>query len=103
MAGDETDPSLAMQARRLLRAARSGTLATVSPSGDGCQPFASLITPAIAGDGGILLLLSDLSEHTRHLRAEPGRAFVFFLVCACVEEGRVEIEHNNAAVLCNPF
>lgn len=71
MAGDETDSPLAVQARRLLRAARSGTLATVSPSGDGCQPFASLITPAIAGDGGILLLLSDLSEHTRHLRAEP--------------------------------
>ena len=71
MAGDETDPPLDLQARRLLRAARSGTLATVSASGDGGQPFASLVTPAIAGDGGILLLLSDLSEHTRHLRAEP--------------------------------
>ena len=59
------------QARRLLRAARVGTLATVSPSADGGQPFASLVTPAIAGDGAILLLLSDLSEHTRHLRAEP--------------------------------
>lgn len=61
----------ALQARRLLRAARAGTLATVSRSDDGGQPFASLITPAIAGDGAILLLLSDLSEHTRHLRAEP--------------------------------
>ena len=59
------------QARRLLRAARVGTLATVSPPADGGQPFASLVTPAIAGDGAILLLLSDLSEHTRHLRAEP--------------------------------
>jgi putative heme iron utilization protein len=71
MAADETEPSLGVQARRLLRASRSGTLATVSPSSDGGQPFASLVTPAIAGDGGILLLLSDLSEHTRHLRAEP--------------------------------
>ncbi len=55
------------EARLLLRAARAGTLATAA---DG-QPFASLVTPATAGDGSILLLLSDLSEHTRHLRAEP--------------------------------
>ena len=57
----------AREARLLLRQARAGTLAT---SGDG-QPFASLVTPATAGDASILLLLSDLSEHTRHLRAEP--------------------------------
>ncbi len=38
---------------------------------DAGQPFASLVTPAIAADGAILLLLSDLAEHTRHLRAEP--------------------------------
>lgn len=54
-------------ARALLRAARAGTLAT---SGDG-QPFASLVTPAAAPDGSVLLLLSGLSEHTRHLRDEP--------------------------------
>jgi putative heme iron utilization protein len=61
----------ALAARRLLRAARAGTLATVSPAEDAFQPFASLVTPAIAADGAILLLLSDLAEHTRHLRAEP--------------------------------
>jgi len=54
-------------ARRLLRAARSGTLA----SSAGGQPFASLVTPATAPDASVLLLLSELSEHTRHLRAEP--------------------------------
>ncbi len=54
-------------ARALLRAARAGTLAT---SGDG-QPFASLVTPAATPDGAVLLLLSGLSEHTRHLRNEP--------------------------------
>lgn len=54
-------------ARKLLRAARVGTLAS---SADG-QPFASLVTPACAPDLSVLLLLSDLSEHTRHLRAEP--------------------------------
>ena len=54
-------------ARNLLRAARAATLAS---SADG-QPFASLVTPACAPDLSVLLLLSDLSEHTRHLRAEP--------------------------------
>jgi putative heme iron utilization protein len=57
----------AWQARKLLRAARAGTLAT---SIDG-QPFATLVTPAAAPDLSVLLLLSSLSEHTRHLRAEP--------------------------------
>jgi hypothetical protein len=66
-----TDPSEAdapaWAARKLLRSARMATLAT-SLSG---QPFASLVTPATAPDLALLLLLSDLSEHTRHLRAEP--------------------------------
>ena len=62
-----SDPSPAWEARRLLRATRVGTLASVA---DG-QPFASLVTPACAPDLSLLLLLSDLSEHTRHLRAEP--------------------------------
>jgi heme iron utilization protein len=61
------DEAPAWTARKLLRAARSGSLAT---SAEG-QPFASLVTPACAPDLGILLLLSDLSEHTRHLRADP--------------------------------
>jgi putative heme iron utilization protein len=54
------------EARKLLRAARVATLATAI---DG-QPFASLVTPACAPDQSLLLLLSDLSEHTRHLRTE---------------------------------
>ena len=62
-----SDPSPAWEARKLMRAVRVGSLAT---SADG-QPFASLVTPACAPDLSLLLLLSDLSEHTRHLRAEP--------------------------------
>ena len=61
---DEDAPAWA--ARKLLRAARAGTLASAI---DG-QPFASLVTPATAPDASILLLLSDLSEHTRHLRTD---------------------------------
>ena len=64
---DDTIIAPALAARRLLRAARAGTLATVS----GSQPFASLVTPATAPDGSVLLLLSGLSDHTRHLGAEP--------------------------------
>jgi hypothetical protein len=61
------DDTPAWAARKLLRAARAGTLAT-SLAG---QPFASLVTPATAPDLTLLLLLSSLSEHTRHLRGEP--------------------------------
>lgn len=57
----------AWQARSLLRAARVGSLATTAEG----QPFASLITPACAPDLSVLILLSALSEHTRHLRADP--------------------------------
>ncbi|HEY0184879.1 MAG TPA: DUF2470 domain-containing protein [Rhodopila sp.] len=62
-----TGQTAAWQARCLLRAARSGSLAT---SANG-QPFASLVTPACMPDGSLLLLLSRLAEHTRHLMADP--------------------------------
>ena len=61
----------ALEARLVLRAARVGTLATQS---DG-QPFAGLITPATDPGGAVLMLLSDMSEHTKHLRID-GRCAV---------------------------
>lgn len=64
----------ALLARRLIRAAREATLATVS---DG-QPFASLVTPATGPDLSILLWLSRLSGHTRHL-ARDARCSLLFL------------------------
>ena len=81
MADDPSAPlgGTAFEARKLLRAARSGTLATVV---DGGQPFASLVTHACAPDLSMLLLLSNLSEHTRHLRAEPRCSI---LVCGTAE------------------
>ena len=63
----DQEPAAFWQARKLLRAARQGCLATAV---DG-QPFAALVTPATAPDLSLLLFLSSLSEHTRHLRAEP--------------------------------
>ncbi len=62
-----TGDDAAWEARLLLRAARAATLATSAQG----QPFASLVTPATAPDLSVVLLLSSLSEHTRHLRADP--------------------------------
>ena len=68
---NQVEDAPAWAARKLLRAARAGTLASAI---DG-QPFASLVTPATAPDASVLVLLSDLSEHTRHLRTD-GRCAV---------------------------
>lgn len=62
----------ARQARLLLRGARAGALATQR---DG-QPFASLVTPAMAPDLSPLLWLSRLAEHTRQLLQEPRCALI---------------------------
>jgi len=68
MAGSQVvEDAPAWASRKLLRAARVATLATSTEG----QPFASLATPACAPDGAVLLFLSSLSEHTRHLRTEP--------------------------------
>ena len=63
--GAPYDP--AWEARSLLRAARGATLATQ----DDGQPYAALVTPAVLPDASVLLLLSGLSEHTKHLRRDP--------------------------------
>jgi putative heme iron utilization protein len=59
--------SVKEEVRRLLRECRVATLSTLAEG----QPFGSLVTPATLATGELLLLLSDLAEHTRHLRAEP--------------------------------
>jgi putative heme iron utilization protein len=61
------DPDHGFAARCLFRAAAASTLAT---QGDG-QPFASLVTHAMAPDGALLLWLSTLSQHTHQLAREP--------------------------------
>ena len=56
------------EAKRLLRSIRAGTLATLNGSGD---PFASLVTVATDPDGSPLILVSQLSSHTRHMDKDP--------------------------------
>jgi putative heme iron utilization protein len=66
------DNEAAWHARLLLRSTRMGSLATT----DNGQPFVSLATPATAPDLSPLLLLSDLSPHSRHLKADPSCALL---------------------------
>lgn len=54
-------------ARRLLRLARNGALATL----DAGAPLTTLIGLASDWDGAPMLLMSDLSRHTRNLDADP--------------------------------
>ena len=61
------------EARRIIRAAASATLATQAEG----QPFASLVTPACGPDLAPLMWLSTLSEHTRQLQREPRCALLF--------------------------
>ena len=63
----ERDGQVALEARRLLRAARVATLGVV----EGGAPSLALVTPAVALDGAVLLLLSRLAAHTRALDADP--------------------------------
>lgn len=74
--GERREEALASavgESRRIIRAAASASLAT-SAAG---QPFVSLVTPATAPDLTPLLWISTLSEHTRHLAAEPRCALLF--------------------------
>jgi len=71
--GNEDGFAAGARARGLMRGAAMATLATQA----GGQPFASLVTPAVAPDGAVLLFLSTLSEHTRHLLVEPRCALLF--------------------------
>ena len=56
------------EARRLLRCVRAATLATLQP-GSGF-PLATLTAIATDFDGTPILLMSQLSTHTRHLQAD---------------------------------
>lgn len=63
-----TDLSPAQQCRRLLRKADRGSLATLHTA-DGA-PYGSLVLLACTPLGEPLLLLSDLADHTKNLKAD---------------------------------
>jgi putative heme iron utilization protein len=65
-AADDINPS--RTAKRLLREAGKGALATLSADG---APYASLVTVACAMDGAPILLLSRLARHTENAGSDP--------------------------------
>jgi putative heme iron utilization protein len=66
---DEEPPFLpAAAARRVLRLAATGSLATLEANG---APFASLVTTAATMAGEPILLLSQLAVHTKNLGRDP--------------------------------
>jgi putative heme iron utilization protein len=64
-AADDFNPS--RTAKRLLREARKGALATLLPGG---APYASLVTIACAMDAAPILLFSRLARHTANLATD---------------------------------
>ena len=56
------------EARRLLRTARSAALATLTREG---EPYASLAAVATLPDGSLVVPLSTLAVHTRHVADDP--------------------------------
>ncbi|MCB1519566.1 MAG: HugZ family protein [Hyphomicrobiaceae bacterium] len=65
---DATRSESAAAARRIVRTALKGALAT--RLGDEGWPYASLVTVATTADGAPLMLLSDLAVHTRNLKLD---------------------------------
>lgn len=69
---DEIDPGALC--RRLIRDGDRAALATAATSGEagagGPWPYASLVLVACDGRGNPLLLISDLADHTRNIRAD---------------------------------
>ncbi len=63
------DPEPAALARRLLRGAATGALATVARDAGG-WPHASLVLVAIDHDATPVLLISDLAERSRNIAAD---------------------------------
>jgi putative heme iron utilization protein len=60
----------AREARQLLRAHRYGALCTLSRKFDG-HPFGSITPYLVDHDGSLIILISDLAEHTKNIKADP--------------------------------
>lgn len=66
-AADTTRPSAAEEARTIAASTNSGTLATLTATGD---PWASFVTYGLLG-GAPVLCVSNLAEHGRNLAGDP--------------------------------
>jgi len=75
----ERDENPAQSARALVRRARTAALATTLADEKQAvgAPYASLVTVAADFDGSPILLLSDLADHTRNLKADARASLLF--------------------------
>lgn len=71
-----TSDSTAADARALMRAAETATLATAGRDPAG-WPYASLVLVALDHDGSPILLLSDLAEHSKNAAGDDRVALLF--------------------------
>lgn len=67
--------AIGTEVRHLLRSVPRGALGTVEVAGGG--PYVSLVMVAVDHDASPLLLLSDLADHTRNLKADPRASLLF--------------------------
>jgi heme iron utilization protein len=65
------------EAKKLLRATRWASLATLVPEQG--SPFATLVNVASAPDGSPILLISQLSAHRKHIAADPRVSLLYYL------------------------
>lgn len=70
----ETD--IAREAREIARVSATAALATRS-AGEAGWPYVSLVTVACDLDATPILLVSDLAEHTKNIKAEPKVSLLF--------------------------
>jgi len=76
---DETVASVS-DLRRMCRCSRLAVLATTAAGHkqvDDGWPVASMVVPAIDIDGTPILLISDLADHTRHLKSDNRLSLLF--------------------------
>lgn len=65
-----TPQDTALSARQLLRAHRYGALGTLSKKFDG-HPYGSITPYLVDHDGSLLILISELAEHTKNIQHDP--------------------------------
>lgn len=94
----ESPNSAASDLRRLCRTSTSATLATIAVGhkqvADG-WPVTSMVVPASDIDGTPILLISDLADHTRHIKAD-NRVSLLFTGQSPASSQTTTIETDNA-------
>jgi heme iron utilization protein len=71
----ESPEAVGLSVRGLMRSLTRGALGTLEVEGAG--PYVSLVMVALDHDASPLMLLSDLADHTRNLRADPRASLLF--------------------------